>query len=506
MSSSLESHPHLEPPRPGPTGVPSPPAVVRHRSIQLDTLTATAFVGDFVMILAGLLFGFWLRFKSGLIPFKESWWTTGGSFGERGLPEYAGLIGVGALLLLVTFGQLRLYRTRNLLRFRRVVAIVVRGSIFWLLAYLSLSLVLKFNPPISRIYVLASSVATVAAVLAWRAVFHRILQLDFIAPSLRQRVLFVGWNEESARLAAAIHADTSHPYDIVGCVPSLTGEFARPLGTEIQCLGRRDELAETLREHEIDMVILADLEGSSDAIVALTNLCDRALVQFKVIPSYFQILVSGLQLETISAVPILGVAELPLERFSNRLLKRLVDLLGALVGLTLSAPIIAVVGTLILLESPGTILFSQERVGRGGRRFKMLKLRSMRLGSDQTDHLSQSTLRDDPRLLRVGAFIRRWNIDEVAQFWNVLVGDMSLVGPRPERTFHSEKLSHEIPHYNARLMSKPGITGWAQINGLRGDTDLTERVRYDLYYLENWSLMLDFQIMFQTFVSRKNAY
>jgi lipopolysaccharide/colanic/teichoic acid biosynthesis glycosyltransferase len=188
------------------------------------------------------------------------------------------------------------------------------------------------------------------------------------------------------------------------------------------------------------------------------------------------------------------------------LLKRTVDLIGAVVGLVLSAPIMAVVGTLIVLESPGPILFRQERVGRGGRRFGMLKLRSMKLGSDKADHLSQSTLRDDPRLLRIGAFIRRWNVDEVPQFWNVLVGHMSLVGPRPERTFHSEKLSYEIPHYNARLMSKPGITGWAQVNGLRGDTDLTERVRYDLYYLENWSLMLDFQIMVQTFLSRKNAY
>ncbi len=458
------------------------------------------------MIVAGLLLGYWLRFRSGLIPFEETWWTTGGNFGARDLSDYAGLIGVGSVLLSVSFGQLRLYRTRNLLRLRRVAAIVVRGAVFWLLAYLSLSLVLKFNPPISRIYVLASAVAAVGAVMVWRWAYHRILQSDLIAPSLRQRVLFIGWNDEAARLAAAIHGDASHPYDMVGCVPSLAGEFGRPTGTEIQCLGEQGDLETILREQEVDMVILADLGGSTAEIVALTNLCERALVQFKVIPSYFQILLSGLKLETISAVPILGVTELPLERFSNRVLKRTVDLVGAVVGLVLAAPIMAVVGVLILLESPGPILFRQERVGRGGRRFPMLKLRSMKLGSDKADHLNQSTLRDDPRLLRIGAFIRRWNLDEVPQFWNVLVGDMSLVGPRPERTFHSEKLSYEIPHYNARLMSKPGITGWAQVNGLRGDTDLTERVRYDLYYLENWSPILDFQIMVQTFVSRKNAY
>jgi exopolysaccharide biosynthesis polyprenyl glycosylphosphotransferase len=190
----------------------------------------------------------------------------------------------------------------------------------------------------------------------------------------------------------------------------------------------------------------------------------------------------------------------------NRIMKRSVDIIGALVGMTLSCPIIATLGVFIWLESPGNIFFSQERVGRNGRRFNMYKLRSMKLGSDKFDHLSQSTGRADPRVLRVGKFIRRWNLDEVPQFFNVLIGQMSLVGPRPERTFHSEKLSLEIPHYNARLASKPGITGWAQVNGLRGDTDLAERVRYDLYYMENWSLWLDFQIMVQTFFKRDNAY
>jgi len=128
------------------------------------------------------------------------------------------------------------------------------------------------------------------------------------------------------------------------------------------------------------------------------------------------------------------------------------------------------------------------------------------LNSENMDHLNQSTLRDDPRVLKIGKFMRRWNLDEVPQFWNVLLGDMSLVGPRPERTFHSVRLSREIPHYNARYASKPGITGWAQVNGLRGDTDLAERVRYDLWYLENWSIWLDFQIMFLTFFKRDNAY
>jgi lipopolysaccharide/colanic/teichoic acid biosynthesis glycosyltransferase len=210
-------------------------------------------------------------------------------------------------------------------------------------------------------------------------------------------------------------------------------------------------------------------------------------------------------LEILHGVPLLGISELPLDQLQNRLLKRVTDIFGSLVGLLLSAPAIFACGLLIYLESPGPIFFSQERVGRNGTRFKMFKIRTMRVGAERTDHVNQSTLRDDPRLLRTGKWMRRWNLDETPQFWNVLNGDMSLVGPRPERTVHSNKLSNEIPHYNARYVCKPGMTGWAQVNGYRGDTSLVERVRFDLFYLENWTARLDFQIMFQTFLRYENA-
>jgi len=454
--------------------------------VQAETATTVALLGDAAMIVAGLLLGFWLRFRSDFVPRQDTWWTSGDTAGVW-LDDYAGLIGFGALMLVVTFLYLGLYRVQNLLRFRRVSAIVSRSLVFWLVAYLGLSLVLKFEPSISRIYVASSALATAATVLSWRAFFHRLLSVETFARHLRQRVLFVGWTTEAARLTEVIHADASHPYDIVGCLPAPGGHYQFPPATLVRQLGDYEELPATLRRERVDLVILADLDIPTGEIIGLTNLCDRELIQFKVIPSYFQILVSGLQLETISGVPILGVTQLPLDRLGNRVLKRTVDIVGALVGLLGGVPIMLFLGIMIYLESPGAVLFRQERVGRLGRRFPMLKLRSMRLGSDKSDHLSQSTLRDDPRLLRIGAFMRKWNLDEVPQFWNVLLGDMSLVGPRPERTFHSERLSFEIPHYNARYACKPGITGWAQVNGLRGEGDLTERVRYDLYYLETTS-------------------
>lgn len=477
----------------------------RHDHRPVDSMVGVALLGDLAAILAGLLFGFWLRFKSGAIPVTDTWWTSGDT-SNVSLSDYLGLISLGAGMLVVTFSYLDLYRARNLLRFRSVAAIMLRGLCFWFIAYLGLSLVLKFSPPISRIYVLSSTVAVALSIIAWRTFFHRVFLTGKIAASLRQRVLFIGWTEDATRLSQAIRTDPSQPYEIVGCLPAPGNRFSRQPEDSIQKLGTYDDMYQWARRGQVEIVILVDLDPSMHEVIELTNLCEREMIQFKVIPSYFQIMVSGLHLETISGVPILGVSELPLDRLFNRFLKRSVDIIGSIFGVTISIPAIVVCGILIYLESPGPVFFRQERVGRRGQRFGMLKLRSMKIGADQEDHLNQSTLRDDPRMLRVGSFIRRWNLDELPQFWNVLRGEMSLVGPRPERTYHSERLSCEVPHYNARLACKPGMTGWAQIHGLRGDTDLTQRVRYDLFYLENWSLMLDFQIMAMTFVKNRNAY
>jgi exopolysaccharide biosynthesis polyprenyl glycosylphosphotransferase len=215
--------------------------------------------------------------------------------------------------------------------------------------------------------------------------------------------------------------------------------------------------------------------------------------------------VSGLHLERYSGIPILGLSRLPLDRMFNRLVKRIVDIVGAIFGLLLSLPLIAIFGTLIYLESPGPIFYRQRRLGRNGKTFHMLKLRSMRLDAEKDGKVGWST-KEDPRRLQIGGFMRRWNIDEVPQFWNVLKGEMSLVGPRPERPELIRNFTHQIPHYNARHTVKPGITGWAQVNGLRGDTDLTARIMHDLYYVEHWNLLFDFETMISTFFKNTNGH
>jgi exopolysaccharide biosynthesis polyprenyl glycosylphosphotransferase len=256
-----------------------------------------------------------------------------------------------------------------------------------------------------------------------------------------------------------------------------------------------------LERHEIDVLIAVRLDLPRADLARLVELCERSYVELKIIPSVFQIFVSGLRLQTFGRVPVLGVEDLALNKLFNRALKRGTDLIGSVIGLALSAPVVALFAVLIKRESPGgPIFFRQSRVGAGHRAFTLYKLRSMTPDAAGRDDEQVSTQADDPRLLRIGGFMRRWNLDELPQFWNVLRGEMSLIGPRPERPHHVDQLAGAIPHYLPRHLVKPGMTGWAQVNGLRGGSSLERRIQHDIYYIENWSPWLDLQILLLTLV------
>ncbi|MEP6668265.1 MAG: exopolysaccharide biosynthesis polyprenyl glycosylphosphotransferase [Chthoniobacter sp.] len=472
---------------------PTDPLRLRDKTLP-DRLVIASLICDALVIVYALVFSFWFRFQTSLVEV--------GVREPRNLGEYSGHITFGALALLLILTSFEIYERNSLLRFRSVSLQILKASIIWAAGYLCIALVFHFEPPISRLYVVIASLLTPATLLAWRWLFHRYLARSGVAIHLRQRVMVVGWNQEAEEMARTFTEDPVSAYEFVGCLGSMRAGFQRR--PEGQLLGEFKDLLKVIHQQAIDMVILADVHGVRGDIIALANTCEREMVQFKVIPSYFQILVSGLHLETVAGVPILGVSRLPLDKFTNLLLKRAVDVAGALVGLMLSAPILAIFGAIVYWESPGPILYRQRRLGQNGMEFDILKIRSMRLDAETPGKVGWTT-KNDPRRLRIGAMMRKWNIDEVPQFWNVLKGEMSLVGPRPERPELIRNFKHEIPHYNARHAAKPGITGWAQVNGLRGDTDLTERIKCDLWYLENWSPVLDIQIMLLTFFKREHA-
>ncbi|MGC3990986.1 MAG: sugar transferase [Chthoniobacteraceae bacterium] len=461
-----------------------------------ERLVIMALIVDTLVVVASLVVSFWIRFDTGLRDF--------GVLGNLSLSDYVNYIALGALSQVFVLAYFQVYEKQSLLRFRYVWARILKAGLYWCVGYLLITLVLKTTPPVSRLFVVIGSANILAGLLCWRWLFHSYLQNSQVADALRQRILFVGWNEDADRLTKGFAKDQTHAYEVIGCVPSARGRFQRKPPGSVPVLGQFQDIIQKLHQQRIDMVILSDVNCVKGEIVSLANLCEREMVQFKIIPSYFQILASGLRLETVSGIPVLGVSQLPLDRFFNTLLKRIVDIVGSIIGMILSAPMIAIFGTMVYLESPGPIFYRQKRLGRNGTLFDIIKIRSMRLDAEANNKPGWTT-KDDPRRLRIGSFMRKWNIDEVPQFWNVLKGEMSLVGPRPERPELIQNFKHEIPHYNARHNVKPGITGWAQVKGLRGDTDLTERINSDLYYLENWNLSLDMQIMIMTFFKRKNA-
>jgi exopolysaccharide biosynthesis polyprenyl glycosylphosphotransferase len=454
---------------------------VRNRHLLTQVLLA-GVIGDAIVVFLSLTFSSWLRFE-----------TTLAQLGVRAhvihhWADYSSHVVFGTLLFLVLLPHRQLYDLHRIFRLRQTVPVIIKAALTWLFAYMALSWLLRSEEEISRIYVVIAFVITTT----------------MFARRLQQRILFVGWSEHATSLAQAIAADGRLQYKVTGYIPSgRTGTVNCP-SVFIRKLGDHDGVAEILQEQSIDMVILADMNLSTDQTVALANLCEKEMVNFKVIPSCFQILLPCLQMQTVSGMPVLGISYLPFDLPFNAILKQLVDLVGGIVGFLLSAPIIALFGLLVYLESPGPIIYRQRRLGQAGRPFWIFKIRSMKMNAEGDGKVGW-TVKDDPRRLRIGAFMRRWNIDELPQFWNVIKGEMSLVGPRPERPELIGIFKEEIPHYNARHNIKPGITGWAQVNGFRGDTDLTKRIHCDLYYIENWSLLLDFQIMLMTLFRQKNA-
>jgi len=457
--------------------------------------------GDTIATFAGLAAGWWLRYATPL-------GRIGIDVPDAAFHRYLPLLLAGVALLIGAFAQFGLYDPRLLLRRYQSLNAILKGAAFWLVAYLGVSLVLKFDPPISRLFVLLAFVCVVALLYAWRALAYALVVRGPFLERLRRRVILLGWNDEARALASAIARDPSHPFLLAGIV-TLSGDtapFMAAAADRPKLLGQAADLEAILARESADLMIATRLDLPREELRRMVETCERAYVEWKVVPGAFDIFLSGLRLQTIGRVPILGVEELAINRLFNRALKRGFDLAGAAVGLAASAPIVLVLAALIKRESPGApVLFRQTRVGAGHREFTLCKLRSMKPGAAASDAALQSTPRGDPRLLRIGAFMRRWNLDELPQFWNVLRGDMSLIGPRPERPYHVDQLAHAIPHYLPRHLVKPGMTGWAQINGLRGDSDLAARVQHDIYYIENWSIWLDVQITLLTFARWRGA-
>ena len=460
-------------------------------------------VADLIAILGALILGFYARFDflGSVLP-PESFLAP---IGDWAIGDYVNSILLGALLLQLILYVNEAYGNKALLRFRLTFFVLFKSLLFWAISYAGISRILGFDATLSRLFIIISFLFLLGLLAFSRFVVQRIVLKTNVSVALRQRILFVDWTDKGARIAEAALRDRWSPYELVGCAPNSENRFSSQPPATVPTLRSHQDVKTLCEKGLVDIVVLADGDRNERDVVALARECEKSIVSFMVIPSGFQILLSGLNLTTIGGVPLLGVTKLPLNHPAKWVLKRAIDIVGASIGLVLSAPLIAVFALLVCRESPGQVFYRQLRVGRHGRLFHILKIRSMKVDAEKESG-PRWAIRNDERTLRIGAFMRRWNIDELPQFWNVLRGDLSLVGPRPERPELIKQFREEILYYNARHNIVPGMTGWAQVNGFRGDTDLSERIRCDIYYIENWNPLLDFQIMIMTFFRWEGAH
>ncbi len=418
--------------------------------------------------------------------------------------NYLGMLAIHVAGLVTIFFFYRLYHrkraTSHLDEFYRVFGAV---SINTLLTIALTSFVYKSQLDYHRWMVVYTWGLTLGLVTVGRVV-HARAQWALQARGVGEdRVLIVGTGEVGRMILQKIVHSPGLGYRVVGLVDANGG--SRPvLGFPV--LGQINDIPAIIERHRVDEVIIALPEAAHQEIVGIISLCEREKVGIRVFPDVFQIMASEISIDDLGGLPLLTVRDIALRGW-RLALKRAMDLTLSAIGLVLLSPLMMLTALIIKLESPGPVFYIQERMGLDARPFPMIKFRSMR--ADAEAEGPGWTVPNDPRRTRFGSLIRRFSLDELPQLINVLVGDMSLVGPRPERPVYVEQFRQSIPRYMDRHREKAGITGWAQVNGLRGDTSIAERTKYDLWYIENWSLSLDIKILlrtiFQIFRDR-NAY
>ena len=278
--------------------------------------------------------------------------------------------------------------------------------------------------------------------------------------------------------------------------------------SNIEVIGSTNRLADLLATNEYDEIAITLSINEYSKLEHIVSICEKSGVHTKFIPDYNHVIPTKPYTEDLDGLPVIHVRHVPLSSSFNSTIKRCVDIFGSLVAIMIFGIPMLIIACILKITDPGPLIFKQTRIGLHNHEFNMYKFRSMRVQKENEEKKAWTT-QNDPRITPIGRFLRKSNMDELPQLFNVLKGDMSLVGPRPERPFFVDRFKEEIPRYMIKHQVRPGMTGWAQVNGYRGDTSITKRIECDLYYVENWTLFLDFKILFLTFFGRKvnkNAY
>jgi Undecaprenyl-phosphate glucose phosphotransferase len=461
-------------------------------------LASIYLVNDAVASNLAMLAAWFLRFSVEVIPVTK---------GSQNFSIYIALLPLVTVVFPLAFAVQGLYRVRatrskaeewlSVAIGAVVGTVVLSGVLIW---------VRPNNPDVlySRATLLIFLLCAIVFVTAGRVLVRALVERRHRDGRNLDRVLIAGNGELARAVVERIRNHRELGFTIAGYLRN--GDDAQL--ADLECLGAIDDAERVIETQRIDHIFVALPHASSAAMMALLDRLVRSVVAIHVVPDLLQFMVLRSRVEDIDGLPTINLSETPLEEGWSRFGKRGFDLLVALSAMLLLSPVMLAVAIAIWVEDRGPIFYRQVRMGLDGKPFDILKFRSMRVGAEQATGAKWAE-RDDPRRTRVGRFIRETSLDELPQLFNVVAGDMSVVGPRPERPQFVEQFRAEFPHYMLRHKVRAGMTGWAQVHGWRGNTSIRMRIEHDLYYIENWSLMLDLKICFMTVIHglrHENAY
>lgn len=458
-------------------------------------------VFDAIVVVLSYAFAWWLKFASGIV--------------DREIGALSFEFYMKALILIVPL-YLFLYYAFNLYTPKRVQGrrlelsnIIMANTVGILIVFAGFFLVLSYSEDAKNF---SRSMFVYFYVL--NIVFEEIERLFIRAflRSIRRRgynqkhILLVGYSKAAEQYIDRIKQNPQWGYDVQGI---LDDNIARgTIYKGVKVIGSIGNLEYILPQNKLDEIAITLGLEEYYKLSKIVAECEKSGVHTKFIPDYGNIIPTRPYTEDLLGLPVINIRYVPLSNTFNALIKRLTDIIGAVVCIIVFSPLMLASAILVKTTSQGPLIFKQERVGLHNKPFKMYKFRTMYVQTEEEEKKGW-TQKNDPRVTRVGAILRKTSLDEFPQLFNVLKGDMSLVGPRPERPQYVEKFREEIPRYMIKHQVRPGMTGWAQVNGYRGDTSIQKRIECDLYYIENWTLGLDFKILFLTVFKgfiNKNAY
>ena len=451
---------------------------------------------DFVLILVSY-FGAWmLRFRTTL-------------FGEAvrvlSFEYYMRYLFILIPLMLILNYAFGLYTYQRIHGRRSEAANILKANTCAVLVLILFLYIIK-QVHFARIVLVLFYVINILLSIIARNWMHSMQKKLFSSGFNKKSIILIGYSDSAEQFIDRVKAFPDWGYEIIGILDNQNDPG--PIYKDIKILGKIDSLPFLLEANHVDEIAITLGLSQYYRLESIVSICEKSGVHTKFIPDYYNIIPTKPYTEDLAGLPVINIRYVPLNNPFSATIKRAMDIVGSLMCLVLFSPVMlfAVIG--IKATSPGPLIFKQIRVGLHNKEFEMYKFRSMAVQTKEEEH-GKWTVKNDPRVTPFGKFIRKTSIDELPQIINVLKGDMSLIGPRPERPQFVEKFRETIPRYMIKHQVRPGMTGWAQVNGYRGDTSIKKRIEHDLYYIENWTVGFDIKILFYTvfkgFVN-KNAY